>query len=296
MHIEHELTSDDDKATILIEGLVRDLRILHVTDSHMAEGDDRDPDALEHVTIVGGRFAERTPGGVPAQQVFRETLQRGKEQTLDAAAFTGDMIHFPSYRGIEVIAEGMAELGVPTLYTLGNHDWHFPHLPWNNETRAEHYPRFHSITDGNPTCHAIEVEGVRLITIDNSNYQVTAEQVAFLREQLGKGQPSLLFIHIPICIESLVPAVMEMWKAPIMMGAQTWTAKQQQDWLVRDNDLSTLDGVALLETEAAAGLAGIFCGHVHFAHADAYGDCGFQYVTTPGFEGGYRVIRLLPWR
>ena len=293
MHIEHELTSDDDKATILIEGLVRDLRILHVTDSHMAEGDDRDPDALEHVTIVGGRFAERTPGGVSAQQVFRETLQRGKEQTLDAAAFTGDMIHFPSYRGIEVIAEGMAELGVPTLYTLGNHDWHFPHLPWNNETRAEHYPRFHSITDGNPTCHAIEVEGVRLITIDNSNYQVTAEQVAFLREQLGKGQPSLLFIHIPICIESLVPAVMEMWKAPIMMAAdEGWSEQTREQWRVPGDEAATRECHELLVSGDTANLAGIFCGHVHFPHADAYRDGRYQYVTTPGFAGGSRIIEL----
>jgi len=187
-------------------------------------------------------------------------------------------------------------LGTPYLYTLGNHDWHFPHLPWGDQTRAQFYPRFHRLTSGNPAVQAVEIAGVRLLAIDNSNYQLCAHQLDFLRRQLAGGKPCILFCHIPFFLSSLAPAVEAMWKAPIMMGAQTWTAKQQQDWLVRDNDLSTLDGVALLETEAAAGLAGIFCGHVHFAHADAYGDCGFQYVTTPGFEGGYRVIRLLPWR
>ncbi len=293
MHIEHDLTAGDDSATIHIEGLNRDVRILHVTDSHMPEGDERDPDALEHVTAVGGRFAERTPGGVAPRQVFQETLQKRKAQNPDAAAFTGDIIHFPSYRGIEVIAEGMAQLDVPSIYTLGNHDWHFPHLEWNNQTRAEYYPRFHAITNRNPACQAIEVAGVRLIALDNSNYQVTAEQVDFLRQQLSHDQPSLLFIHIPICIPSLTPAVMEMWKAPIMMAAEEgWSEQTREQWRVPGDEQATRECHELLVSGDSNHLAGIFCGHVHFAHADEYRQGRYQYVTAPGFAGGSRMIEL----
>ena len=44
--------------------------------------------------------------------------------------------------------------------------------------------------------------------------------------------------------------------------------------------------------ETGAHLAGIFCGHVHFSHAGAFRENCLQYVTNPGFAGGYRIIEL----
>ena len=293
MQIEHQLSEDESATVIRIEGLERDLRILHVTDSHMAEGDDRDPEAAELVTDFGARFAERTPGNVPPREVFEATLTQRGQEGLDAAILTGDIIHFPAWKGLEVIGENLARLDVPSLYTLGNHDWHFAYLPWSDETRQAHYPRFHDLTGGDPACQSIQVGGVRLIALDNSNYQVSERQVEFLRQELASGQPCLLFIHIPIWIESLTPAVIEMWKAPIMMGpSDDWTEETREQWKVPGNDEATLACHELLTSGNTGNLAGIFCGHVHFAHTDAYREGRYQYVTAPGFGGGSRVIHL----
>lgn len=293
MTVEHLFEGDDDSATIRIAGLARDLKILHVTDSHMAEGDARDPAAATHVEDFGARFAARTPGQVPPREVFIDTLGRRREEGLDAAVLTGDIIHFPTYRGLEVISEGLASLDVPSLYTLGNHDWHFPHLPWSEETRAAHYPRFHDLTAGDPACQSLEVGGVRLIALDNSTYQMSGRQVEFLRQELSHDQPCLLFIHIPLVIGSLTPSVMEMWKAPIMMAAEDgWSEETRERWKVPGNEAPTLACHDLLVNGDTEHLAGIFCGHVHFAHADAYREGRYQYVTAPGFEGGSRVIHL----
>lgn len=293
MQIEHLLHDGDSTTTIRVEGLKRDLKILHLTDSHMAEGDERDPAAAEHVASFQARFAERTPGNVSARKVFFEALQRGKQIGVDAAALTGDMIHFPTQRGLELIAAGLDGLGVPSLYALGNHDWHFPHLPWNDTTRAEQYPRFHDLTGGNPACQSLELGGVRLIALDNSNYQVSAEQVAFLRQELDRGEPCLLFIHIPLWIASLAPAVMEMWKAPIMMASpEGWVQQTRERWRVAGNDAATLECHELLVSGPSENLAGIFCGHVHFPHTDEYRAGRYQYVTALGLGGGSRVIEL----
>ena len=83
MRFEHE-PADDDLASIRIEGLEQDLTILHVTDSHMAEGDDRDPDAADAVTRLQKMFQERTPGGVPAWDLFRRALAMGAGRAVDA--------------------------------------------------------------------------------------------------------------------------------------------------------------------------------------------------------------------
>ncbi len=292
MAFEH-IPADDDVATIRIDGLEQDLTILHLTDSHMAEGDERDPEAAEAVTRFQKLFQDRTPGGVPAWDLFQRALSMASSRGADAAALTGDIIHFPSHAALEIVHASIHELGVPTVYTPGNHDWHFPHLAWSEATRAEYYPRFHALTEGNPAFGSTEVGGVRLITLDNSTYQVSAEQVEFLRGELDSGQTCLLFIHIPLWLKSLAPEVMDKWQAPIMMASPTgWTLETRKKWQVEETSKSTQECYDLLLSKAAANLAGVFCGHVHFAHAAEISPGCHQYVTAPGFEGGYRLIEL----
>ena len=295
MRIEHVASENDDGATIRIEGLERDLKILHLTDSHMAEGDDRDPEAADRVVQLRESFQQRTPEGVSAREVFDQALKRGAAQEVDAAVLTGDITHLPTFAAIEIIEQGLQELSVPSLYTFGNHDWHFSHLEWSEATRREYYPRFHGLTGGSPSHQVLEVGGVRLITLDNSTYQVSAEQVAFLARELAVGQPCLLFIHIPMWVESLTPAVVEMWKAPIVMApASGWTDESRARWeKVLEPSPSTRECIELLTTGSSENLAGIFCGHVHFSHIDEYREGRRQYVTAPGFSGASRLIQLV---
>ena len=294
MHIEH-IPAGDGEARIRIEGLAAPLTILHVTDSHMVEGDDRDPEAAQHLDRFRELFEERTPGHVPPRQLYLETMDAGRDRGVDAAVLTGDMIHFPARAGLEAVAAGIAAVEAPCLYTLGNHDWFYPHLEWNDETRAAWYPRFHELTGGNPACQVLDIGGVRLIALDNSNYQLDETQVEFLTQQLADGLPSLLFVHIPLAIESLTPPVIERWQAPIMMGAEDgWTALTRERWRVPGTRPSTRAGLDVV-FEGPDNLLGVFCGHVHFPHADAYRPGRCQYVTAPGFEGGSRTIRLEPW-
>jgi hypothetical protein len=295
MKIEHLDVGRENEATILIEGLPNELTLMHITDSHMVESDERDPEAAEHVESIGRSFRQRTPGEVPASQVFEELIEKGRAVGADFTALTGDITHFPSHAALDAITRGVESLGTPFLYTLGNHDWHFPHLEWNEETRQAHYPRFHKLTNGNPAYQAVEVGGVRLIALDNSNYLVSVEQLAFLKEQLATGQPCLLFIHIPLCLPSLMPAVMEHWQEPIMMGAEEgWSEEGKQKWNIPGVSDSTQACCQLLMQGAAENLAAIFCGHVHFPHADAFREDRYQYVTTPAFEGGCRVVNIRP--
>ncbi len=295
MRIEHVASESDDGATIRIEGLERDLKILHLTDSHMAEGDDRDPEAADRVVQLRESFQQRTPEGVSAREVFDQALKRGAAQEVDAAVLTGDITHLPTFAAIEIIEQGLQELSAPSLYTLGNHDWHFSHLEWSEATRHEYYPRFHGLTGGSPSHQVLEVGGVRLITLDNSTYQVSVEQVAFLARELAVGQPCLLFIHIPMWVESLTPAVVEMWKAPIVMApASGWTDESRARWeKVLEPSPSTRECIELLTTGSSENLAGIFCGHVHFSHIDEYREGRRQYVTAPGFSGASRLIQLV---
>jgi 3',5'-cyclic AMP phosphodiesterase CpdA len=293
MHSKHIQPANENETVIAIEGLAQEITLLHITDSHMATADHRDPDALEHADRFQALFEERTPGNVPPRQLFAQALAHSNTINADATVLTGDIIHFPSQAAIGWIEQGLQSLQNPYLYTLGNHDWHFPHLDWNDNTRHAHYHRFNHLTNNSPAAQVLDLADVRLIAIDNSNYHVAAEQLDFLCEQLSTDRPCLLFIHIPIAADTLIPDVVEVWKDPIVMGADSWSEEGQKKWRVYDNNQSTLACCQLLK-EQAQNLVAIFCGHVHFPHADEIHPGCMQYVTRPCYEGGYREIKLKP--
>ena len=289
MKISHLHPEHPTETVIQIEGLRQSVTLLHITDSHLELADERDPQALELIT-------SREPKRPEARRHFVEALARSNELGVDATILTGDITNFPSWAAIDMIADGVATLSAPYLYTLGNHDWHFPFLEWNDTTRDDHYPRFAGLIDGEPQCQAKEIGGVKLIALDNSNYQISETQTRFLKDQLGTGVPCLLFIHIPIFISSLLSPVLERWKTPLMMAAtEGWTEERRAAKPELLPNETTIEFYRFLTQDASDNIAAIFCGHVHFAHADAYRAGRFQYVTNAGFDGASRLIRLQPY-
>ena len=295
MKILYEDLQNPEKTTIRIEGIEQKVKLMHITDSHFVRCDERDPEARQSTEKYQEMFQALTPGRTPPFELFSRALERSKALGAECTVLTGDIIHFPSWAGLDAVEEGLEGLGTPFLYTLGNHDWFFPYHEWSDEVRASFYPRFHHLTRGNPACQAVELGGVRLVALDNSNYQVSQAQLDFLQQQLQSGQPCLLFVHIPLCTPALTPAVMERWEAPIMLGSSVgWSAAGRKRIRARENDASTLACHQLLTSGAVENLAGIFCGHVHLAHAGEFSPGRFQYVTRPCFEGGYRTIEIGP--
>ncbi len=294
MHIQDLQSENEGETVVTIEGLDRALTIVHITDSHIVEADHRDPRALEIAPHFQELFEKHTPNGEPTLEVFHRTLEHSNSLAADCTVLTGDISHFPTHASLEIIQKSVDSLQGLYLYTLGNHDWHFPYLEWNDHTREEHYPLFAKLTGGDPAGQVVQMAGVRLIALDNSNYQVTPHQLDFLRRQLQTGDPCLLFIHIPLYLRSLAPAVIEKWQEPIMMGAPGWTKETRMKLMALQDDQSTTECLHLLTERAAENLVGVFCGHVHFAHVDEVRPGRYQYVTQPGFSEGYRVIRLLP--
>jgi hypothetical protein len=293
-HIVHAETDSPDETTILIEGLQRNITLLHITDSHLLEVDARDAETIATGAKLLETFSSYSPFGWNPRLHLQQAIARANELGVDYAVLTGDMMHFPSAANLETFEHELKALAAPYLYTPGNHDWLFPHLPATEATRAEYYPRFHRFTGGNPAFQVRDIHGIRLIALDNSTYQISDPQLEALRQELADERPCLLFMHIPLYTPALAPSVWSRWNTPIMIAAPGWTPEAQAAWSVRDAEASTLGFHELLANGSAPSVAAIFCGHVHFAHAAPFSDGQAQYVTRPGFEGGYRIIRLMP--
>lgn len=50
----------------------------------------------------------------------------------------------------------------------------------------------------NPIYQSQVIQNIDFVTIDNSIFEITKEQLAFFMEQIGKGFPTSLSMHIPI--------------------------------------------------------------------------------------------------
>lgn len=279
---------------IYVPGLQKDITIMHITDSHLLEADDHEEEYIR--LIAGERLKMFCPKAVSKNfttlDIFSEHIKLCNEIKVDCTVFTGDIIDFPSYTNMSHIKRLFETLNAPYFYVLGNHEWCYPNMKIDDELRTRNYSLFRPWSQRVPGCEVQEIGGVKIIALDNSNYQLTWEQFNIIKKEVEAHERCVLFMHIPIYLPSLAKDVLNVWKAPIMMGAEGWTTETKDQWKVRDTDDSTAAFCRWLCQEKGSHILGVFCGHIHFAHIDPFGAGRFQYATEPGYAGGCRLITL----
>ncbi len=230
-----------------------------------------------------------------ADAYFEAAIQEAGRAGADAVLLTGDIVSFPSEANLAFVKQKLAQLNVPVMFTPGNHDWQFLHLePWNEETRIRNMPLLADFMPSGSDVQVLTIGEVRLIAVDNSTYQVHEDQVIRIKQLLEDGVPTLLFMHIPVHTPRLTADVVRRWGAPIVMGGEGWTESLMGKWEVEPAGAATMEFCNLLRSDAFPNLGAVCCGHVHIPHVDELVPGRFQFVTQPGYENGYRIIRLIP--
>lgn len=284
------------ETVVAVPGFNRKLTFLHVTDLHLTEVDERDPEAMKYLDRFRNLFDEYLPKDSPypvSRQIYLDQIvQLANDRNVDAVIFTGDIIHYPSAANLETLADGLKNLRAPYLYTVGNHDWHFSHLPWNDQTRSDHYHCFKEFTHGQPSIQVREIAGLRFIAVDNSNYQINEEQLNEIKGLLASPVPCLLFMHIPIYLPGLVQKTIAKWNAPILMAAEGWSDENLKKWQVQNTSVFTQEFYDLILANESKSLHGIFSGHVHFDYEERVSGELKQFVTEPGYEGCVRIVQI----
>ena len=293
MPVTHSFT--DDSAVIRIAGLADSVRMLHLTDTHMQFFDERDGDKFEACVAYRQRFQKmmaEQKTDYAADEAFRATMAQAATEELHLVALTGDIIHFPSPASVDFVLEQVATLGLPAIYTCGNHDVHYTDEPVNEEVRLTRLPALQRLHDGDPDCAAREVGGIRFVSIDSAVPQISGKQLAFMSTQLEAGQPTVLLTHWPLSLPTLRDDVIANLGSPPMIGDPDWSSESRISWQVSEDTPETLEFVRLVTT--APNLVAVFCGHVHIAHADSINRHAIQYVGRPGLEGGRRLVEFRP--
>ncbi len=281
---------------ISMSGITRPVSILQIADTHISCDDESDKPYEQYSGRMNKAFLQRNhyKTGLPSTTTdnFKELMAFATTQQVDMIALVGDIVNYPSATAVSFVKKEVDKTGIPYIYTAGNHDWHYEGLPGSSESLRNEWceKRLKPLYTSDSMWYSSDiVGGINMVTIDNSTYQVSEEQLAFYRKQIQRPEPVALFVHIPLYLTS-----MRMCCGHPEWGAATdrgYEIERREKWPAAGNKPSTFEFIQAVK--ATPRLAGVFAGHWHQYYSITEGNVK-QLLALPGFSGQYRLIKFQP--
>ncbi|MEX0884063.1 MAG: metallophosphoesterase, partial [Cyclobacteriaceae bacterium] len=259
---------DDYKINYHVPNLEQPVSIFHTTDTHLWRDDKRGQPYWEYSNRMAGAYNETqhflTKEATSPEEAFEATLALAKEAKVDAITLTGDLFSFPSEAAIEWALEKLEVLDIPYFYSSGNHDWHYEGMEGSLHELRETWIQKRLLPlykKRNPLMYAVEVKGINMVNIDNSYYEILPEQLAFYQEQVRKGLPMVLMMHIPLYAPGRSLGYGCGHPDYKAANDRNYELERRQRWPKKGHSQTTMNfHQAVFESP---NLLGIFAGHIH---------------------------------
>jgi len=294
--------STDDSATIQVPGLTRAVVVLHISDSHISVRDDKEAEYWQYSARMDDAYGKEQSHyrsgekALPAAH-FRGLMELAKTRKVDAIALTGDIVNNPSQSSVQYVSQALAETGLRYLYISGNHDWHYEGMAGSDNALRETWTERRPLplyAGRNPLCYAAQIDGINFVAIDDSTYQVDDKQLAFFEQELARGLPTVLLLHIPVWTGKSAGKFAGGCGDP-QWGYEadsSYKTERRERWPKSGNLKSTAAFVDRVKT--AGNLIAVLAGHTHGARAETLSASATQYVTRRACDGGYRMVTFAP--
>jgi hypothetical protein len=274
-----------DKVTLKIKGAVKPFDFVHITDVHLCQCDSRDPELIDDLAYRKKRFMQ-------PQETAKRLFKHINTLKTDFVAVTGDYVDIPTQANLEFGGELFDSLDTDFGFSVGNHEWAVQAIP---PDRDYWLSRFSAWTPQPMDWFYRRINGVNMLFLDDSDYQITEDQLKRTKALLDTGRPCILFVHIPIVEDSLLPFVNEKWGMPICLGGQPDASHDQRriTWgMGPEVKQTTNEFIKLIKSHQQ--MKAIFAGHLHFDHKGEYQKGCQQYVTGAAHQNVYRKIEIVP--
>ncbi|MBR5679115.1 MAG: metallophosphoesterase, partial [Clostridia bacterium] len=274
-----------EKTTVKI-GLERPVKLLHVTDTHIALADERDD---ERKRALANRL-----GDPDKEKYLWEQIAYAHER-CDLMVHTGDLIDFVSVPNVEMARQILKDEHI--FYIAGNHDYsQYVGEAWEDSAyRMNSYMQMGYGLGVPMFFNARTVGGVNIVGIDNSYYRFEDWQIWRLNKEAEKGLPIVLAFHDPLFEESLYEDHMRRLPGHCtylvgcdekhLLPYDEFRAVQQRP------DEPTLRMIEYIKSEPLIKV--ILTGHLHFGFVSNLTDSLVQIVTGGGYAGDAREVTLL---
>ena len=272
-------------------GLEKPVKLLHATDTHICDLDERDDERRWH--ILRNDDVQKT------RQNLRETIDYANEH-CDMLVHTGDLYSLISPRSMEVSREFLDTCN-NYLYIAGNHEFsRYGGEAWEDTAyKMTNYQSVRRILREDILFSSKEVGGVNIVGIDNGYYQVEKWQLWRLQQEVKKGLPIVLAMHVPLFEQSLYErsieqAIVEVhYTCAHLMGCDEEHLQFYHNEFREVQQRPTDDTLRFIDYVYSEPL--IKCaltGHIHFHYESTLPGGIVQYVTAKNMDGGVRELTL----
>ena len=291
------VTMDNEKVSFYAEKIKKNLKVIHIADTHLFMDDDRGVPYHEFSNRMAKAYNQtthfKTKEKTTPMECFEKTLAYAKQVNADVITLVGDIFSFPSELAVEWVNSKLEATGIPYIYVAGNHDWHYEGMSGKLDTLRDTWidNRLLSLYQGkNPLMAAYDIKGIRFLAIDNSTYEINDEQLAFFSKHAASGLPLVLLVHIPMYAPGK--------GISFGCGNPNWNASTDRNyklekrprWPVAGHSKTTFNFYD--EVFNSPNLLGIFTGHIHKNSIEIINGKP-QIVSDDNASGGYLDIDFL---
>ena len=258
-------------------GLEKPFSVLHISDTHLTAAY---PGENEKKQTLNKRRTQ-TFGG-RQEEALRDSLAWAK-QHVDYVLHTGDLIDWQSEANFDLVRKYFGE---GMTGSLGNHE--FTSDMWLSEPKEEQTEKYkdysreklQSVYPFDISLNSQVVNGVNFVTLDDVYGYVTKQQVKRFHDEVKKGMPIVLCMHVPFYTDNIWRAAHRFWneKGPLSSGV---LPKVTGDFKRQLEDPVTSEFMEYLKKEPL--LKCILAGHEHISVEDRFSPTCREYVTGSNF-------------
>lgn len=249
-------------------------RFLHISDTHLTLCDERD-DAKKQA-LAKSRYES-----FPFSLRMLDDAQAKANELGCFIVHTGDIIDFISEKNLERVKQFTEDNDV--FATAGNHEF-YRYIFGESDTPAQREANLAKVQSafGNDIRFAArQVNGVNIVAIDNGFYHIDQWQLNRLKEEMAKGMPILLCLHVPLYAPDIYDHTAEVFGRPLWMMSVPEALMgefNEDEYRQQKEDAVTHEAYELITNSDC--IKAIFAGHMHYDFVSQVTPTLKQYIVN----------------
>ncbi len=271
LHIK-EITAD-------IDGMNGNFNIFFMADSHISKCDDRDKSLMMKAAQRSLMFKKN---GINSWDRFDMLIGKIRNSDIDLVVMGGDIVDSAMYASIDHVRNRIATLDIPYIYYMGNHDFEYGSEYFTPLSYSKYLPRLEDM-HGKSSYQVREYDDFIIFAADDNNSQVNKEILDAFKNEITKGKPVILALHVPIEPVTGDKALIE--KCDEVYGENS--VKKHQLIMGPHGCVPnhiTQEFIDLVLSDESPVIM-VLAGHLHFYHKDMLNEKIVQIVTGPAYSG-----------
>lgn len=266
------------------------IKVVQISDAHLIVCDKNDhcfKDEKFRKFFFERETIDRVGEVLYAEEELINSIEYANEVGADLVVFPGDIVEFPTKANVDRMIEIFDKINCDYLYTFGNHDYFYNKDPLSvEEQRRKNKELFQSRIKNDIDFAVKEINGVKFITIDNSDFQFSDRHYNELKKIFeGEGEVAI-FTHIPLASPYLTTTAIHKIRRP------SFGCGSEHDMTLLEYPTETTKKVIELIKENHDKVLALFAGHEHYEAIYPYYKNIVCYVSNVNYAKEYFEINI----